>query len=841
MKLKWLITMAWRDSRKNRSRLFLFMSSIILGIAALVAINSFGDNLKRQVNDEAKSLLSADLEIESKQPFPDSLKSFLDSLNLKTTEEINFASMVYFPETGGTRLVNIRAVGNEFPFYGTIVTTPANAVDSYSEGQLALVDKTLLTQFNASPGDDIKIGTLTFKIAGSLLKVPGQSGISSSVAPPVFIPLHLAEATNLLQKGSRINYSIYVKYPEDFNNKTFEEVIKPRLEKEDLRFEDVDERKEQVGNAYADLTGFLNLTAFIALLLGCIGVASSVHIYMKEKVQSVAILRCLGAKGSDGVGIFLTQIFFMGFLGSIFGAFLGTLIQYFLPVLFADFLPFELNLELSWTSIFMGIAMGIITSILFAMFPLLNIRRVPPLKALRASYESSEPDRLPYLVYVLIVLFITVFTYMQLGSINKTLIFSAVLYLSFGFLAGFAKLITWLTRKYLPVKSSFTWRQGLSNLYRPNNQTLILVITIGLGTSLIMTLLLSQQLLLDKLKFSSAADSRPNMVVFDIQESQKDSINQATLNNNMPVIASVPIITMRIEKINNRTIDEIKDDTTSKAKNWTLDREYRVTYRDSLIDSEELVEGKWYGNIDNADDSIFVSLDKGLAEDMDVRVGDPVTFNVQGAIIKTFVGSIRKIDFQRVQTNFLVLFPNGVLEKAPKFYVLLTRISDTKQSADFQQLLVTKFPNVSIIDLNLILETVDGVIKKVSFIIRFMAFFSIVTGILVLIGSVMISKFQRIQESVLLRTMGASRKQIFTINALEYFLLGSLAAFTGILISVGVSMALAKFSFNTILVPDWIPMLIGYITITGLTVLIGLLNSRDVVNKPPLEILRKEV
>jgi len=644
-----------------------------------------------------------------------------------------------------------------------------------------------------------------------------------------------------LQKGSRINYSIYVKYPKNFSNKIFDEVIKPRLEKEDLRFEDVEERKQQVGNAYADLTGFLNLTAFIALLLGCIGVASSVHIYMKEKVQSVAILRCLGAKGTDGVGIFLTQIFFMGLVGSIIGAFLGTLIQYYLPVLFADFLPFELKLELSWSSILMGVTMGVITSILFALFPLLNIRRVSPLKALRASYESNEPDRLPYLVYVLIVLFITGFTYMQLGSIDKTLIFSAVLYISFGLLAGFAKLITWLTRKYLPVKSSFTWRQGLSNLYRPNNQTLILVITIGLGTALIMTLLLSQQLLLDKLKFSSAADSRPNMVVFDIQEAQKDSINQATLNNNMPVIASVPVITMRIENINNRTIDELKDDTTSKVKNWTLDREYRVTYRDSLIDSEELLEGKWVGNIENATDTIFVSLDKGLAEDMNVGIGDAVTFNVQGAIIKTYVGSIRKIDFQRVQTNFLVLFPNGVLEKAPKFYVLLTRFTDTKQSADFQQLLVTNFPNVSIIDLNLILETVDGVIKKVSFIIRFMAFFSIVTGILVLIGSVMISKFQRIQESVLLRTMGASRSQIFKINTLEYFLLGSLSALTGILISVGVSMGLAKFSFNTILVPDWIPMLIGYVAITGLTVFIGLLNSRDVVNKPPLEILRKEV
>ncbi|MBL0340134.1 MAG: FtsX-like permease family protein [Bacteroidetes bacterium] len=841
MKLQWLLKMAWRDSRKNRSRLFLFMSSIILGIAALVAINSFGDNLKRQVNEEAKSLLSADLEIESKQPFPDSLKQFLDSLNLQTTEEINFASMVLFPKNGGARLVNIRAVESEFPYYGKLLTNPSNATNVYSTGQMALVDKTLLTQFNASPGDEIKIGTQIFKIAGSILKVPGQSGITSSVAPPVFIPLNLVESTNLLQKGSRISYSMYVKYPEGFKNSVFEEVIKPRLEKDDLRFEDVDGRKQQVGNAYADLTGFLNLTAFIALLLGCIGVASSVHIYMKEKVQSVAILRCLGAKGSDGVGIFLMQIFFMGFLGSVLGAFLGTMIQYFLPVLFADFLPFELNLELSWASIFMGVGMGIITSILFALFPLLNIRRVSPLKALRLSYESNEPDRLPYLVYVLIVLFITGFTYMQLGSINKTLIFSAVLYVSFGLLAGFAKLITWLTRKYLPVKSSFTWRQGLSNLYRPNNQTLILVITIGLGTSLIMTLLLSQQLLLDKLKFSSAADSRPNMVVFDIQESQKDSINQATLNNNMPVIASVPIITMRIENIDGRTIDELKDDTTSKVQEWVLDREYRVTYRDTLIDSEELIEGNWDGTIENAEDTIFVSLDKRLAEDMNVRVGDPVTFNVQGAIIKTYVGSIRKIDFQRVQTNFLVLFPNGVLEKAPKFYVLLTRFTDTKQSADFQQLLVTNFPNVSIIDLNLILETVDGVIKKVSFIIRFMAFFSIITGILVLIGSVMISKFQRIQESVLLRTMGASRKQIFNINALEYFLLGSLSALTGILISVGVSMALAKFSFNTILVPDWIPMLIGYVAITSLTVIIGLLNSRDVVNKPPLEILRKEV
>jgi len=250
--------------------------------------------------------------------------------------------------------------------------------------------------------------------------------------------------------------------------------------------------------------------------------------------------------------------------------------------------------------------------------------------------------------------------------------------------------------------------------------------------------------------------------------------------------------------------------------------------------------GKFVGKVNTATDSIFISLSSNIVDDMTVRLGDPVSFNVQGAIIKTYVGSIRQIDFQRVQPNFLVVFPTGVLENAPKFHVLLTRFKSPEQSAGYQQKLVAKFPNVSIIDLNLILQTVDDVLKKVSFIIQFMAMFSIVTGILVLIGSVIISKYQRIRESVLLRTIGAGRKHILGINMLEYFLLGSLASLTGIAISVVLNMALAQFSFNTILAPDFMPLFICYLAITFTTVVIGLLNSREVVNKPPLEVLRSE-
>ena len=840
MNFGWYLKMAWRDSRKNRGRLMLFMSSIVLGIAALVAINSFGENLKDQVEQEAKSLLSADLEIESRQPFSTDVRQFFDSLGVSTTEEIGFGSMVLFKNNGGSRLVNVRAIGTGYPYYGVFETKPSDAAAGFHNGQDALVDKTLMIQFGAKIGDSLKIGELSFRIAGTVIKVPGQSGIVGSVAPPVFIPVRFIEETNLVQRGSRINYSLYIKYPSGFDQRLVGDVIKPRMEAMELEYEDVEKRKQQVGNAYADMTGFLNLTAFVALLLGCIGVAGSVHIYMKEKVNPVAILRCLGASANQAMNIFLVQIFFMGLLGSVAGALLGTVIQYVMPTVFAEFLPFEVNITLSWKSILQGTLTGVTAAMLFALFPLLGIKGVSPLKAIRASFETAEKSKQPYIAYLLVVLFIIGFSWMQLDTWKRAVAFSGAIILSFALLAAFARLVIWLVRKYFPSGSSFIIRQGLANLYRPNNQTLILVVTIGLGTILITSLVMSRQLLLDKLSISSEADTRPNMVIFDIQDSDLDSIKAVTTANGMPVIDNVPIVSMKLHALQDVSVTELRKDTADGLSNWVLDREYRVSYRDSLIDSEKLVSGKWVGKVQNPGDTVFISISENFADDMKVRLGDAVTFNVQGAIIKTHVGSIRKVDFQRVQPNFLVLFPAGVLENAPKFHVLLTRFSSPEQSASYQQQLVMRFPNVAIIDLNLILQTVDDVVKKVSFIIQFMALFSIFTGILVLIGSVIISKYQRIRESVLLRTMGATRKQILGINFVEYLLLGSLASLTGIVISVGLNILLANFSFNAILIPDWLPLLIAYVAITATTVVIGLLNSREVVNKPPLEILRSE-
>lgn len=837
--LRWMVKMAWRDSRQNAGRLLLFMSSIVIGIAALVAINAFGANLRGQIDGEAMELLGADLQVTSRTPIPDEVRQRFLDLGWDLSEEMAFSSMVYFPKNGGTRLVFVRAVEGGFPYYGAFETTPPDKATRFTDGHNALVDQTLLTQFDAAPGDSVKVGDLTFGVQAAVVKVPGQSAIATTVAPPVFIPLRLMAETGLEQLGSRIEYKLYARFAEGYDAAAFQDHVAADLDALGLRYTTIADRKQQLGDAYGDLTGFLNLTAFIALILGCIGVAGSVHIYLKDKVASVAVLRCLGAKGSQAMGIFMVQVIGMAVIGASVGAGAGVALQLFLPQLLGDFLPVEVEVGISWPAVGQGIITGVVASFLFALLSLVRLRKISPLRAIRAAYEAGTRDRAPQWVALLIVAFVYAFSCWQLGEWLRALYFTLGLVGAFLLLAGTARGVMWLVRRYFPTGRSFVLRQGLANLYRPNNQTLILVVSIGLGTALIALLLVSQDLLIDKVRLSSASERRPNMVLFDIQTPQLEEVKELTRSADLPVLSEVPIVTMRLHGIKGRGVGDLRADTLTPIRSWVLDREYRVSYRDTLSESERLLSGAWQKSVEPGD-SILISLEQGLANDMQVELGDEVAFNVQGAIMTTYVGSIRKVDWQRMQTNFLVMFPEGVLEQAPKFHVVLTRFENSQQSAYFQRSMVEAYPNVSIIDLELVLSTVDAVLSKVSFVIRFMAFFSIFTGIVVLAGSVWISKYQRVKESVLLRTLGAQRRHILQINLLEYTLLGSLAAVAGIAIALVAGGLLARFSFETPLAPN-IPALIGlYAAITGLTIFIGMANSRDVVRKPPLEILRRE-
>ncbi|EDM38435.1 putative permease domain protein [Pedobacter sp. BAL39] len=848
----WLFRMAWRDSRRNRSRLLLFISSIILGIAALVAIYAFRDNLQRDIDEQAKELTGADLIIESRKPVKGSTDAVLDTIGERRAKERSFASMVYFLKNSASRLIQVRALEGAYPFYGEIGTSPANAASTFQQGRNALVDQTLLMQYGAAVGDSIKIGALNFAIAGSLERVPGQSGITSAVAPVVYIPLKYLEKTGLHKIGSRITYRYYYKFYNDGLLTATLKKLGPLMDKEGLDHETVATKKAGTGRAFNDLNRFLALSGFVALLLGCIGVGSSVQVYIKEKLSAIATLRCLGMNAREAFIIYLIQIVAVGFIGALAGAALGTLIQFGLPALLADFIPIEIQMRISWSAIGQGLVLGVVIALLFALPSLLEVRRISPLNAIRASFESSKSksDPVSWVVYLFIILFIYGFSYLQLGGWIEALFFIAAITVAFGSLYGLSKAMMWLTRKAMRPSMSYLWRQGFANLYRPNNQTVMLIVAIGLSTTLIALLYFVQVILINKVSFSSSKN-QPNMVLFDIQSAQKEALATMTRQHQLPVMSQVPIVTMRIEEVNGKTAAELAiADSLAGKKDQPEQRgegpqgrafrgEIRASYQQQLTSAERVVAGQWTGSVKPGSTAI-VSLEQQYAERIHVNIGDTILFNVQGMLIPAVVGSLREVDWNRMQTNFRVVFSGGVLEKAPQFSVLMTRVPSKEASAKYQADVVNKFPNISMIDLGLVLQVLDDLLGKIGFVIRFMAGFSMATGWVVLLSAVMASKGQRQKETVLLRTLGASRRQLNIIIALEYLFLGMLASATGIVLAMAGAWAIATFSLKASFSPDVLPVIAFFIAVTLLVMLTGLYNSRKIFNHSPLEILRKE-
>lgn len=841
MSWSWIFKMAWRDSRRNRSRLFLFISSIILGIAALVAIQTFNQNLSRNIDQQAAELLGADLELETNRLPDEEVQAFIDSLrgfSVAMAEEQQFMSMVRFPKTDDSRLIQVRAIEGSYPFYGSLQTLPATAGTQFGSGAEALLDQNLLIQFDAAVGDSIQLGLNPFVISASLTAQPGQSAVSGTFAPSILVPLDALEGSGLQQTGSRIEYLYYFKFPEGFQTDALVDRIQPRLSELRLRSETIQSNKEDTGRSFADMTGFMGLVGFIALLLGCIGVSSAVHIYVREKMVSVAILRCLGATSRQTFFIFLVQFAGIGLLGGLLGALLGTAIQYLVPLIMQSFIPVPLSSAPSWTAILEGIGVGLVISVLFALVPLLRVRHISPLQTLRVTDEDHAgwKDKLRWLVYGLISLFVFGFAYVQLGDWGQTLFFTLAVALTFFLFYAVAHAFTWIIRRYFPQNLPYLWRQGLANLYRPQNQTVVLLLSIGLGTALVATLIFVQTMLLERIQVATD-EKQANMLLFDIQPSQLEPLRELIQGSGFSVADEVPIVTVQLTSINGKSAKELQADSTATGAARAINREIRATYRSSLTPTEKLMSGTWIGSVASGE-TAQVSLEAGYARRLRVRPGDSLAFNVQGLPVEAVVSSTREVDWNQFSTNFRLVFASGTIDEAPRFYVIMTHIEDPVASAHFQQEVVRSFPNISVVDINSVLDILSELMSKIGFVIQFIGGFSILTGTIVLIASVRISKYQRIRENVLLRTLGASRKQIFLINASEYLILGFLSALVGLLVAWLASTLLGRYVFEFNFVPSFGSSFLILLAVTLLTTLIGLLNSLSTLNRSPLQILR---
>ena len=831
--------MAWRDGKASISRLMLFMASIILGIAAVVSIQLFSENLKDNIKNQSKALMGADFIIDSKKLPSKKVLAIIDSLNVAASE-VNFVSMAAFPKNDGTKLVKVRAIQGNFPFYGTLDTEPASAAKEFQALGGAIVDATLLLQYNLKPGDSIKLGKLTFSIIGALKSIPGSSAISSSVAPIVLIPFRFIDETELLQVGSRKEYQYFFVAPPEMDLELLDKKIGPILDDENADIDTHTSTSARLGRSYDNVSRFLNLAAFIALLLGCVGIASSVHIYIKEKLKNVAVLKCLGATRKQTFIIYLLQILGIGLIGGILGSAIGVVLQYAFPYILKGFLPFDVQIAITAQPLIMGITLGVLMSVLFALLPLLGTWYVSPLEVLRGTEDNLvKPRKARLLTFGAILLFIFLFSFWLLKDALNGFVFTVGILIAFSIMAGTASLFMKAIKKYFPTSWGFTTRQSLLNLFRPNNQTMVLILAIGLGTFLISTLYFTKDILLSKTDTENSINDA-NIILMDVQNNQKEGVVNTILPKGLEVIDNIPIVTMRMHRIKDKLVNDIRKDSTSTMNRWILNREFRATYRSELLASEELLEGTWIKQIGQGE-PILISISDNIARDAGLKVGNELVFNIQGVLMETTIGSIRKVNWGSMQLNFSILFPAGVLENAPQFNVLTTYVPDDASSADLQRDLVKKFPNISILDIRQIFTIVEDILNKISWIINFMAFFSILTGIIVLIGSVRNSKYQRIKESVLLRTLGAKSKQILKITALEYVYLGLLGSLVGISLSLISSQLLATLLLKEPFIPSAIPFLVFLPGITLLVLLIGLSNIRAVLKSPPLEVLRKEV
>ncbi len=830
--------MAWRDSRGSRLRLLLFLFSMVLGVAALVAINSFGANLRGALDAESRTLLGADLAFERSAAFPPAIAALADSLGGEQSRRISFSSMAFFPRADATRLATIRAGESGYPYYGELVTEPAGAAASYLARGEALVDGGLMDAFGVRVGDSVQVGTYQYRIAGRVVRAPREVNVSSIFSPRVYVPLARLDST-LLGVGARATYERFFRFSDRRDVDALVETLQPTLRASRVRVETVTEVQDEWNTGLDGLYRFLSLTAFIALLLGGLGIASSVHVFVQSRLNTVAILRCLGAPLWKTFAIYLFQSLGMGLVAGVVGGLLASGVLVLLPRVLGDFLPVEVAFRLQPTALLLGMGLGVGITLLFALLPLLAVRRASPLRALRVVEPAHGGDALRWLVYVLLAGAIVGFAYLQAPDLRIAVGYAVGVGVVFGGLALVARLITTLARRLVPQRAGYVVRQGLANLHRPRNQTLLLLLALGLGVFLLVTLVVIEDTIVGQFNLADG-EGNPNLVLFDVQPDQLEGVIERVEARGLPVLDRVPIVTMRIQTVNGMAVDAMRMDSTLRdSLSWAHVREYRSSYRDRLIPSEKLIAGTFTGRVEGEQVAIPISAEKDVAEELGVVLGDTIVWSVQGRPVTTIVGSLREVDWRRLSTNFFFVFPAGVLESAPQQFVVLTRTAQAIEGAQLQADVVRQYPNVSAIDLALALGVFDALFSRVAGVIRFMALFSILTGLFVLASAVLVSRYQRAAETTLLKTLGASRRQVRGIMLVEYAVLGTFGVATGLAFALGGAWALARFVFEMPLRVPLGAMALTFVSVVVLTLAVGMLVSRGVYSRSALDVLRR--
>lgn len=806
--------MAWRDSRSQRLRLVIFSLAIVAGVAALTAIHSLKVSVERGIAAEAKALLGSDLRISARREIPAEVRATLSERAKRVSREVSFPTMMRFLPGGGARLMQVRAIEGDYPYYGEVETKPAGAWAELREKPGVLLEPAVLDQFSMAVGDEVELGGIRLPILGVVSQPAPRGNRFSGFAPEVYLRFDDLARTGLLGGNSMASYQLHLEIPAAGGD--LKEEIRKQFPEDRWRLETPDDRQENLGRALERFQQFLGLIALASLALGAIGVAGAVHAHLNRRIQTIAVLRCLGCPGHLAFGIYFVQAMALGLLGAVLGAGLGMSLQLGLLAALGGELPVPVALSPEWKVAAQATAMGMAVCGGFALLPLLRIREISPAVTLRNDDEKTGGGWRRWTVYALLVGLLYLVAWSNDDNEKRALAMVGGMTVAFLALTGVARLLMAVTRRVVGRRWPYLLRQGISNLHRPGNQTLLFLLSLGLGTFLLVTILSAGKLLNDRLNLQQSEDS-PNLYLIDVQPDQVSGVRDVVEKEGLPVLESTPMVTMRVQSIRGTPVAELNN-----VPGWVGRREFRSTYRDELNATEELVAGTLPTRAYGIDEVVPLSLEEKIAADMKVEIGDEIVMDVQGIPVQTEVASIRRVDWSQFNLNFFMVFPPGVLESAPGFHVVTTRTPNPEASGQLQRKLASRFANVTAIDLSLILQTVRDILGKISLVVSILAGFTVLAGLPILAGVLLNGRDVRGRESQLLRTLGASARQVRIILLTEYATLGLLSALTGVLLAAVANAGLAIFVFDAPPWPDPGLLLAAFASVTGIAVLAGL-------------------
>jgi putative ABC transport system permease protein len=851
--VRFVINLAWREMRASWRRLLFFFICIAIGVGSIVALRSLVQNVKAALGHEARSLLTADVQASSGSPWNAEIRATLEryyksSLVEAHTETIETATMLSSVEDKNAppKMVELKAVQPQFPFYGEIVLAGgAKYSHDLVKGRGALIKQSLMTALDLKIGDLVKIGDLDFAVRGVIESEPGAAMAALSFGPRVIVDYDDAVASGVNQWGSRARYRALFKAREGAMDPLLEGLQRDLRRQPHVAVRSFRYSQDRMSESLTQVEDYLSLVGLIILVLGGIGVSSVTRVFVQQKMKTIAILKCLGGKNARVLGAYLAQILTLGLLGSLMGLLVAKAVTALLPKLFADAIPFNVEFGLTWQAALQGLGVGTLISLLFSLTPLLEIRRIKPILVLR-SLTTAHPrarrafrnlDWMKLASSLILVLGLVALASWQAGSLKVGGIFLGALAAMTLLLNVMAAALMKFVRGFRRLPS-FSVRQGVNSLYRPGNQTRIILMAVGLGVFFVVAVR-SLQL---NLRQEFAIDMNAllaDMYLIEIQPDQRGGVGEIVAKYTGSKPQLIPTISARLAGISNTQAN--LDNVKPNESRGLMGREYITTYRSHIEDSEKVIDGEFWDSPLPPDAEPEVSIEELLHNELGLNVGDTMTFNVQGRQITARVANVRRVDWRKARTGFLVVFRPGPLDRAPAKYISAIKgPADSGARARLQRDLIGKYPNVSVVDVRDVIELARGIVQNISLAVSFVGGFVFLSGLLILIGSIAMTKFHRLYESAILKTLGAKKKLIVATLLVEYGVLGLLAGGLGSSAAIALTWAVSKHALKI----DWhfIPSvnLLGMVVAAALVMAVGVLSSWDVMVKKPLGILRAE-